>query len=351
MKLVLGCDEGINHFHLLRDAVPNLTIVYAPDRERMLAEIADADVFYGPPSRELVLAAKHLKWIQTASAGVDAAVAIPELIESDVILTNTRSAHAPSLSEHVFALLLAQARRLPTMFEWQKAKHWGKPEANRTLRELYRSTIGIVGFGYIGRAVAQRARAFEMNVLAIDAEDVHGDPWVEQVWTPRHLPELLHQSDVVVVTAPLTPLTRDLFGPEEFAAMKPSAYFIHISRGGIVNEAALVDALERRLIAGASLDVFKDEPLPADSPLWTAPNLIITPYVAGDSDEKERRCVEILRENLIRFSANEPLHNMVDKHRGYLRHSERPLVRSIPIGLRPGRSVHLGFLVRSTPPG
>ncbi len=320
MKVLLAAAEGAAQFDLLDDlsaAIPDLTLARATTPEEIMAEVADAEVLYGFPTAEVVEAAPKLRWIQSPSAGVEYVAKVPALVESDVVLTNTRGAHGPSIGEHAFALLLAMTRRLPICHDWQKEHHWGRKEGYRTSREVMGSTMGIVGFGAIGRGIAQRAQAFEMPLLALDAQAVDGEPWLDEVWPPSRLPELLERSDVVVVAAPLTPETHHLIGAAELARMKPDAYLIVVSRGGIVDEAALAEALRGGRLAGAALDVTEVEPLAPDSPLWDAPNLIITPHLAGDSWQKERRCVEIFKENLLRFSKGEPLLNVVDKRRGY----------------------------------
>jgi D-3-phosphoglycerate dehydrogenase len=177
--------------------------------------------------------------------------------------------------------------------------------------------MGIIGYGAIGRSVAQRAVAFEMTVLAVDAVPGSGSPYCEEVWPVDRLADLLRASDVVVVAAPYTKQTHHLLGEAEIAMMKPDAYLITVSRGGIIDEVALAKAMQSGHLAGAGIDVTEREPLPPDSPLWDLPNVIITPHLAGSSAQKERRCVEILRENLLRYQRGEPLINVVDKRAGY----------------------------------
>lgn len=318
MKLLLASREGADHYGLLDDvAIPDLEIARAETPDQILAEIADADVFFGFPTAEVVAAAPKLRWIQSPSAGVEYVAKVPELVASGVILTNTRGAHGPSIGEHTFALLLAMTRRLPTCLDWQRQRHWGRVEGYRTSREIMGATMGILGYGAIGRGIAQRAAAFEMPLLAVDAQAVDGEPFLDEVWPPSRLPELLERSDVVVVAAPLTPETHHLLDAEMLALMRPDAYLIVVSRGGIVDEAALAEAMHGGRLAGAAIDVTEQEPLAAESPLWDAPNVILTPHLAGDSFQKERRVVEILRDNLLRFSRGEALLNVVDKRRGY----------------------------------
>src|SRR5215208_3096645 len=311
MKVVLTQTEGAPHFALLDDLeVEGLRIVQVSTPEELSTEIRDADVLYGFPTADLLRAAKSLRWIQSPSAGVNYLQDLPELVESEIVLTNTRGAHGPSIGEHTFALLFALTRHIPESIRAQR-------ELYRTSREMRGLTMGIVGYGAIGRGVAQRARGFDMEVLAVDPHPEPGAPFVVETWDMERLPDLLEQSDVVVVAAPLTAQSYHLIDANALALMKSDAYLIIVSRGGIVDEDALADALHVGRMAGAGIDVTEVEPLPSESRLWDAPNVVITPHTAGDSSEKERRCVEILRENLLRFAQGETLLNVVDKRRGY----------------------------------
>ena len=186
-----------------------------------------------------------------------------------------------------------------------------------TPEEIAGWTIGIVGYGQIGQQVARRALRFEMHVLAVDIEPTPDAPHGVEVWGLDRLPALFEQSDVVVVAAPFTPQTRHLIDADLLERMKPTAYLPVESRGGIVDESALLDVLKKGKITAAGLDVFEQEPLGSDSELWDVPNLIMTPHLAGASIQKDRRCVEILRENLGRFQRGETLINLVDKRKGY----------------------------------
>ena len=320
MKLVLAGREGEAHFGILDELkaeIPDLDIVIELDPVKCMAEVADADVVYGLPSADLVKAAPKLRWIQSSAAGVEYIARIPEVVESGIAVTNTRGAHGPSIGEHTFALLFALTRHLPECLERQKARRWDRTGLYRSAREMHEKTMGIVGYGAIGRSIAHRAAAFEMRVIAVDAQGVDGDAYVEEPWPLSRLADLLEQSDVVVVTAPLTPESHHMLDAAMLARMRPDAYLIVVSRGGIVEEGALAAALGEGRLAGAAIDVAEQEPMPPDHPLWDAPNLIVTPHLAGASTEKERRCVEILKANLLRFHKGEPLLNEVDKRRGY----------------------------------
>jgi phosphoglycerate dehydrogenase-like enzyme len=316
MKLVLAAPEGEAFFDLV-DAVPDVTVVRALTPDDAAREIVDADAIYGWPTAAMLASAPNLKWVQTPSAGVDFLLRVPELVDADVVVTNTRGAHAASIAEHVFGLLLALTRAIPMSVRWQDQHYWGRKESYRIPREIMSSTMGIVGYGHIGRMVAKRARGFEMQVLVVDIQEGPGDGCVEQVWPVERLHDMLGQSDVVTLAVPYTKETHHLIDAAALAAMKDDAYLIAVSRGGVVDEDALADTLEAGRLAGVGLDVCESEPLGQESRLWDAPKVLITPHLAGSSWQKEKRCVEILIENIGHFQRGEPLRNEVDKRRGF----------------------------------
>ncbi|MCC6180146.1 MAG: D-2-hydroxyacid dehydrogenase [Chloroflexi bacterium] len=316
MKLLLTTRMGDPYFGLLDD-LEDVQKVWARTPDEIAREIVDADVVYGWPNREQFQVAKKLRWIQCPSAGVEMFCSIPEIVESDVILTNARGAHARVIAEHAFAMLLAFTRGILRFEQDKLARRWSRDAAIPEVEEIAGRTIGIVGYGQIGQQVAQRALGFELSVLAADPRPMPEAPHGVTVWSLDRLPDLFEQSDVVVIAAPFTPESRHMIGADVLGRMKPTAYLLVVSRGGIVDEPALVDVLKRGAIAGAGLDVFEEEPLSPRSELWDIPNVILTPHLAGASTEKDRRCVEILRENLGRFQRGEPLVNLVDKRSGY----------------------------------
>jgi phosphoglycerate dehydrogenase-like enzyme len=316
VKLLLTTRAGDPYFGLLDD-LPGVQKVWATTPETIAEEIVDADVVYGWPTLEQFKLAKQLKWIQIPSAGVEMVCSIPEIVESDVTITNARGAHARVIAEHAFAMLLAFTRGLHRFEQDKAARRWSREAAIPDVLEIAGWTLGIVGYGQIGRQVAQRALAFEMQVLAVDVEPMPDAPHGVEVWSLDRLPELFERSDVVVIAAPYTPETRHMIDADLLNRMKPTSYLLVESRGGIVDEAALLDVLKKGKIAAAGLDVFEQEPLGSDSELWDVPNLIVTPHLAGASTQKDRRCVEILRENLERFQRGEALVNLVDKRKGY----------------------------------
>ncbi len=318
MKVVMTGREGEAFFHLIKEMdLPNLDVVHTLTPEETLAAVADAEIFFGFPNIQLTDAAPALRWIQAPSAGVEHIVKIPAILERNIAVTNSRGAHGPSIGEHAIALLLALTRELHTCFKQQQEHVWERNVLYRSNREVMGMTMGILGYGALGRGIAQRAHGFEMKLLAVDARAVDGHPYVDEVWPSSRLDEMLELVDVLVVATPLTDLTRNLIDADALARMKPDAYLVVVSRGGIVNEDALETALRSGKLAGAALDVTATEPLPADSPLWDVPNLILTPHTAGASAPKERRVVEIFRENIIRYHAGDPLLNQVDPETGF----------------------------------
>lgn len=317
MKIVLGGRPNDEHLVSFRAAYPEVQFVGVTSPDEARQQIAGADAYFGNPTRELFLAAKQLRWIQAPSAGIEFVHGIPELRESDVVLTNARGAHAATIAEHTFAMLLTLTRAL-RFFDHAKGCHtWLRGEGYRRLSGIDGKTMGIVGFGNIGRAIARRAHGFEMNVLAVDAQDVPANEHVTSVWRLDRLHDMLREIDVLVISAPITPQTRGMIGAEEIRLIKQGGYVVAVSRGGIVQESALIAALNDGHLHGAALDVTETEPLPSDSPLWDVPNLIITPHVSGGSTLTTELMWSIFFENVGHFVKNEPLRNVTDKQLGY----------------------------------
>jgi phosphoglycerate dehydrogenase-like enzyme len=277
--------------------------------------IGEADAVYGLLTGEDFPNAKNLRWVQSPSAGVEWMWRVPGLQDSDVIVTNMRGAHAATIAEHTFAFLLLHTRALRGFEELQREHKWGRGEL--TLSGLKGRTMGIIGFGNIGRAIARRATGFEMRVLAVDAEAVAPGEGVDEVWPLSRLNDLCRESDVLVISAPITPSSRDMVKAEQIRNLKRGSYVLQMSRGAIVNESALVDALEEGHLAGAGLDVTGTEPLPVGDPLWTAPNLVVTPHTSAMSRLTTDLVWSILSENVGRFVRGESLMNTVDKKRGW----------------------------------
>ena len=257
--------------------------------------------------------AESLRWIQAISAGVDRLD--PRVMER-ITLTNGNGVGAEPIAEHVICHLLMLARCAPEYFRRQMGHRW---ERGLQAREIGGMTMGVVGMGAIGGAIARRGRALGLRVLAI-RRSVSGrrpDEIADEVCPPTDLPYLLAESDVVVLATPLTPETRGLIGERELRAMKPGSYLINIARGGVVDEPALIRALQDGHLGGAGLDVFAQEPLPAESPLWDLPNVIVTPHVAASSERYMSRVEDLICDNLRRYLDGRPLRNVVDTARGY----------------------------------
>ena len=301
----------------LAHAYPQLDFVFCPERSLLLHELADAEILLGPVSREAVLAAPRLKWVQSTSTGVDNMLAIPELVARDVLLTGARGTHSACLAESVFGMILAFTRGIRESVMLQQEHRWNQLPLRGRLRELTGSALGLVGFGAMAHAIACRAQAFDMRVMAVDRYPARAPDGVA-LWGLERLDDLLRQSDYLVVTVPLHVTTRGMIGARELALMKPDAMLIGISRGGVIDQPALAAALREKRLAAAALDVFDPEPLPADSELWDLEGLLITPHIAGGTQLEAQHLIEIFRENLDRYLRGDfPLRNQVDKARGF----------------------------------
>jgi phosphoglycerate dehydrogenase-like enzyme len=313
MRLLIHPPKGPEWREALQAAAPDVEFVEAAETEVPEA-IRDADAFYGQIQPDWLAAAPRLRWIQSPVAGLEHSM-FPELVASPVTLTNMRGIYSDHIADHAYGLLLALARGLPEFMRRQARREWN-PDGVRAVH-LPDATLGILGLGGIGRELARRAKTSGMTVLAVDARPEGQPPEVDAVWPAGRLRELLEQSDFVAVCAPHTPETERLLDREKLAWMKPTAFLINVSRGVIVDLAALTAALLGGRLAGAALDVFETEPLPADHPLWAMENVLLTPHVAWMGPDSEARRLDVLRENLRRFAAGEPLANVVDKARWF----------------------------------
>ncbi len=270
--------------------------------------------------------APRLAWVHTATSGVEGALT-PAALERGIIVTNARGVFSRPIAEYVLMMILSVSRRLPQLLELQRERTW-QPLEGAELRDV---TVGIVGLGSIGRAVGALATAFGCRVVAArrrpdgartaSPEDEDGRPlgelMLDRVGGPDSLPELLAESDFVVLAAPLTPDTEDMINTETLAMIKPGAWLINVARGRLIDERALLRALDDGTLGGAVLDTFRDEPLPPTSPFYDRPNVIVTPHTAWSSGRVLDRSVELFCENLRRFAAGEPMLNLVDPSAGY----------------------------------
>jgi phosphoglycerate dehydrogenase-like enzyme/glyoxylase-like metal-dependent hydrolase (beta-lactamase superfamily II) len=304
---------------LLALVAPGVEVVPFENGDQAVELVKDADAVVGTATREILAAGSQLRWVQVGSAGVERYLAIPQLGSGEVLLTNGQKLASPEIAEHVMALTRALARGLGHSITAQNRSEWIRSEIGdlAPLQRLRGKTLLVVGLGGIGTEVARLASAAEMRVTGIRSSRRSGPPFVDQVGLTEDLAAFAVKADVVVNCLPMTPATADIFDAELFAAMKPTALFVNVGRGGTVDTNALVAALVNGEIAGAGLDVTDPEPLPADHPLWKAPNLIITPHYAAWSDIGRERRWLLYRENLRRFVAGEPLLSVVDPKRGY----------------------------------
>jgi D-2-hydroxyacid dehydrogenase (NADP+) len=282
--------------------------------ERILERI---EIAAGDFPLPLLPRARALRWFQQWGAGADWLLDHPEAVAMDFVLTNASGVHAVPISEHILALMLAFARQLHQALRAQMQGEWVEHTRHTRLFELEGKTLLLIGVGAIGARTARLAAALGMRVLGVRRRAGDPVPGVEQMARPERLPELLPQADFVVLTVPLTRETRGLIGERELRAMKREAIIINIGRGATIHESALVRALAEGWIAGAGLDVFEQEPLPPESPLWRMENVIITAHYAGLTPHYDERAFAIFLDNLRRYRAGLPLTNVVDKRLGY----------------------------------
>lgn len=305
----------------LAEEFPQLQVVQRSSYEGVEQHLRDAEIIFTISLRPEQLAqAQKLRWIHAPTAAVHQLL-FAELVSSDVVVTNSREVHGPVVAEHVITLIFALAKKIPQAVLLQQQGVWGQQEIwtkGVPPREIAGATLGLIGVGSIGRRVAQMAAALGMRVIAVREHVEKGRPeGVEAVFASSALDDVLKQSDYVVLAAPLIEATNGLINAARLALMKPDAFLINVGRGPQVDDAALVEALAAGRIAGAALDVFEREPLPADSPLWKAENLLITPHTASMTEKLWHRHYELFSENLRRYLAGQPLRFVVDKQKGY----------------------------------
>lgn len=304
------------HIEKIRSVVPNIEVVKvsASDLLEIERQLEDADVLAGtlwviPPITDV----RNLKWIHSFSAGAER-VLTPEVKASDVIVGNCSGIHAVPIAEHILGFMLIFTRRFYQTFQNQQNKIW---EKQGSITELREKVVLIVGLGHIGREAARLANCLGANVLAVDTSKKEKPEFVTSLYSSEQLDEVLPKADFVVLCLPYTQGTYHLFGMAKFRAMKDTAVLVNISRGGIVHEEQLIEALRQKVIGGAALDVTETEPLPKESPLWKMDNVVITPHHSGWSEKYMDRAVDLFCVNLKAYLRGERLPNLVDKERGY----------------------------------
>lgn len=304
----------------LRAEFPQTEVVYSAKKRDDEQALRDADVMIGWSLQpEQLRAAKSLRWIYSIIAAVDQFL-YPELISSEIALTNAGRVHGPVVAEHAIAMLLALAKRLPSAVRYQQRRKWAMEaiwKEQPRPREVRGASLVVVGLGSIGAEVASVAAALKMHVIGVREHPERGTEGAHEVVGYDALDNAIPKADFVMLAAPLTPRTRHLINARRLHIFKPTAFLINVSRGALVDEAALVKALRDRKIAGAALDVFEEEPLSRWSPLWKMPHVLITPHTAFLTENVWQRHFEVFAANLNRYLAGQPLEGVVDTKRGY----------------------------------
>ncbi|HET8997382.1 MAG TPA: D-2-hydroxyacid dehydrogenase, partial [Acetobacteraceae bacterium] len=298
------------HTPITRDWAARLA-AGVPEMQVVVAE--DADAAFGWLNPELLARAKRLRWLQAPQAAPAAGYYFPELIAHPLVVTNFREIFNDHISAHIMAFVLAFARGLHVYIPQQLRHEWKKPPEDQGVIHLPEATALLVGAGGIGAETARLLAAFGVTVLATDARRTAPPDGVAELHPPGALDSLLPRADFVILTVPHTPATEGLFHRARFQRMKPGAFFINIGRGKTTRLDDLVAALLAGEIAGAALDVFEQEPLPEDHPLWTMPNVLLTPHMAGYGPYLNDRRLQIILDNARAFAAGRPLRNLVDK--------------------------------------
>lgn len=297
----------------LGEDVPDVRTVVAENEEDVERELAGAEAALGRIPDRLLARADRLRWLQAPQAAPPAGYYSPALIEHPVVVTNFREIFNDHIAAHVMAFILAFARGLHRFIPLQLRQEWAQPPLDQGVVDLSGATVLIVGVGGIGAETARLCHEFGMTVLATDARRDSPPPAVTELHPPEALDELLPRADFVVLTVPHTPATEGFMNRARFRRMRSTAFFINIGRGMTTRLDDLVEALRAGELAGAALDVFEQEPLPAGHPLWTLPNVLITPHVAGYGPHLDERRYEIILDNCRAFAAGRPLRNQVDK--------------------------------------
>ncbi|MFO7958780.1 MAG: D-2-hydroxyacid dehydrogenase [Candidatus Brocadiia bacterium] len=316
MKFLYGGTLSDEDRERLQDAAPSAVIESVEDRDEALQAITDAEAYVpGPWDAELLAAASALRWVQFRSAGVGRRL-LPELEGADILITNASGVYGVPMAEHALALMFAFSRGLNVLARAEGGWRESRKKVGSSLRELNGATLGILGYGGVGRATAQRGAALGMRVLAVRRRP-EPDEFADEVWGTDRLDDMLREADYLLVSCALTDETRGIIGARELELMKPTAVVVNVARGAVIDEEALTEALRHGAIAGAGLDVAEEEPLPDDSPLWRMKNVIITPHCSGASPKTHERLMGLIAENLGRYAAGEPLLNVVDLEAGY----------------------------------
>ena len=311
MKFLIYPAVDENELQEIQSVSSEVEVLNLKEEDRVLEVVGEVDAIYGRITPAMLAQAQKLRWIQTPMAGLEHYM-FPALAQSNVTLSNMQGIYSDNIADHVMGYILMFARGFHIYLRRQLERKWAK---SVPIIHLADQTLGVIGLGGIGTAVAKRGAAAEMRVIATNVAEVEKPDFVDALWGADRLGDLLAESDFVVSCVPHTPETVKLIRTDQLKQMKKTAYLINISRGVVVDLAALTTALQEGEIAGAGLDVFETEPLPADHPLWGMENVIITPHTAGDGPYAANRRIEVVKENLRRFVAGKPLRSVVEKNR------------------------------------
>jgi phosphoglycerate dehydrogenase-like enzyme len=304
----------------IRARYPEMRVLHLPNYDPLAQELPDTAIFVGYSLRaEQLVHARELQWIHSTAAGV-AQLMYPELRQSGITVTNASGIFSVPMAEHTMGLILAMARNFPDSVRYQDQSKWSVQvlwDRTQHLTEINGSVLLIVGYGSIGRELARRAKAFDMSVWGVTRSGKGDSTYTEKIFPASQLNEALPPADYVVIAAPETSETKHLIGAEQIARMKRGARLINVARGSLLDESALLKALESGALGGAALDVTGAEPLPPESPLWKAPNLFITPHTSAISERLWLRETELFLKLLDEWFSGKELSNRVDFSRGY----------------------------------
>ncbi len=327
MKVLVSIQQAVKQWQIpaegvatLRARSPHIEFTHATTPAERAAGLAECDVAYTWILTAAEFAqAPRLRWLHTSAVAVET-LCLPELFARGVVVTNTRGVQAVPIAEHVLAVILGLAKHLPFVIDNQRSARWAQDQfmGDRLPRLLRGGTLGLIGVGTIGSEIAARAQAFGMRIVATRRRTGQGSvPGVDHIYSTERLSEMLEQCHVLVIAAPLTPETNALIGATQIAQLPTGAVIVNVGRARILDTDALVSALHSGHLGGASLDVFPEEPLPPEHPLWRCPNVILTPHTSGFRQGHWDEVVDLFAENLRRFEAGEPLRFRVEPERGY----------------------------------
>lgn len=323
MKVVLESRKGGGNLVTeefivkLQTEFPDVEFKVASKLDEAIEASVDAEIFFGWPQREIFLNPHKLKWVHCPGAGINELTEIPELVDSDIVVTNARGPHVSPMANHVVLFMLCLAHKMYPQFEDQQKQIWDSGKYRGVFTDLQGQSMGIFGFGDIGKAVAKRALAFDMRVIAVDAYPKQDTSLPVEVLGLEGMDTMLKESDWLVIAAPYTEKTRGIIGQSDLQKMKTSANLIVISRGGIVEETALYDALKQDKLAGAAFDAFVEEPVGKDNPFWTLPNVVISPHVSAEIPSLYEGRQDVFITNLKKYINNQQLINLCNKKEGF----------------------------------